>query len=36
VRDLTGGEEDIALEKGRDKAATALAKFAVELFFKVV
>jgi hypothetical protein len=26
----------MAFEKGRDKAATALAKFVVELFFKVV
>jgi hypothetical protein len=28
---LTGGEDEIAFANGRDKAATALAKFAVEL-----
>jgi hypothetical protein len=32
MRDLTGGEEEIAFANGRDNAATALAKFAVELF----
>jgi hypothetical protein len=36
IRDLTGGEEEIAFAKGRDNAATALAKFAVELFLWAV
>ena len=35
IRDLTGGEDDIALANGRDRAATALAKFVVELLLKV-
>ncbi len=34
IRDLTGGEDDIAFAKGRDSAATALAKFAVELLLR--
>jgi hypothetical protein len=35
IRDLTGGEDDMALANGRDRAATALAKFAVELLLNV-
>ena len=31
---FTGGEEEIALEKGRDKVAMALAKLAVLERFK--
>ena len=34
MRDLTGGEADMAFANGRDKAATALAKFAVEALLR--